>query len=105
MRGYSNWKKYYFKLILGFLRQKLSSRYISISLLTNVVQCIQDLKQYARQNLAELSEEDIVSVLRERLIQALQPPPGTTQAMRFAPIEDSTPTVVFIIGANGKFNS
>ena len=44
-------------------------------------------------------------MLRERLLEALNPPSNISPAINFAPIEEgslkATPTVIFVIGANG----
>ena len=61
------------------------------------MQIINDLRKYAKTN--EVTAEDILPVLRERLVQALTPPQGQG-GLNFCNIENE-PTVLFIIGANG----
>jgi len=58
---------------------------------------IADLRQYAKSE--SLQEGDILPVLRQRLVEALQPPPGTSSGLLFS--NTSEPTVIFVIGANG----
>lgn len=57
---------------------------------------VNDLRRYARTE--GLAVEDILPVLRARLIEALTPAIGSG-GINFAPIGE--PTVIFVIGANG----
>ncbi len=61
------------------------------------MQIINDLRQYAKTN--EVTADDILPVLRERLVQALTPPEGQG-GLNFCNVENE-PTVLFVIGANG----
>ena len=58
---------------------------------------LDDLRRYAKTS--ELKAEDILPVLRERLIEALTPPENTG-GINFSSIANE-PTVIFVIGANG----
>ena len=61
---------------------------------------IEDLRTYARSE--RLTEDDILPVLRARLIEALTPTtPDGTNGINFAPAGSGEPTVIFVIGANG----
>lgn len=76
---------------------------------TTTTQILDDLRQALRFSEKELTQEDIVSVLRARLIEALTPPPpngklsSTTDEMD--PVESAAakkdPKVILVIGANG----
>ena len=66
---------------------------------TTATAIIEDLRNYARNQ--GLTEEDILPVLRARLIEALTPPSGLTNGINFAPVDSGEPTVIFVIGANG----
>ena len=66
---------------------------------TTATAIIDDLRNYARNQ--GLTEEDILPVLRARLIEALTPPAGLSNGINFAPIDSGEPTVIFVIGANG----
>ena len=57
-----------------------------------------DLKSYAQTN--KLQVDDILPVLRARLVEALTPP-GIERGIRFSSPEKKEPTVIFVIGANG----
>ena len=57
---------------------------------------LEDLRRYARSE--GLAVDDILPVLRERLIEALTPAQGV-EGINFAP--PGEPTVIFVIGANG----
>lgn len=59
---------------------------------------IEDLRNYAKTE--DLKVDDILPVLRARLIEALTPP-TLSQALTFAPASEAGPTVIFVIGANG----
>ena len=62
---------------------------------------LSDLRYYARTN--KLKEEDILPVLRARLVESLTPPmlPDGTSAQALLRSNSSDPTVLFVIGANG----
>ena len=64
---------------------------------TTAMTIIGDLRRYARNE--GLAQDDILPVLRARLIEALSPPPGTSTGINFAAVGE--PTVIFVIGANG----
>jgi fused signal recognition particle receptor len=59
---------------------------------------VDDLRRYARSE--GLGVQDILPVLRSRLIEALTPELGVG-GINFAPIGSGEPTVIFVIGANG----
>lgn len=63
---------------------------------TTSMAIIDDLRRYARNQ--GLAQDDILPVLRARLIEALSPPSGTS-GINFA--TGGEPTVIFVIGANG----
>lgn len=60
---------------------------------------ISDIRLYARQE--SLLEEDILPVLRARLVEALTPTSDAPRGINFMPKESGVPTVIFVIGANG----
>ena len=71
---------------------------------TNTI--LSDLRTYAKK--ADLKEDDILPVLRARLIESLTPPDNganstTTQGL-LTSLDPTEPTVLFVIGANGVYD-
>jgi fused signal recognition particle receptor len=67
---------------------------------TTTNQIIDDLRSYAQTN--QISSEDVLPILRERLIEALTPPTGMPNSLNIQNITtEKSPTVIFVIGANG----
>ena len=66
---------------------------------TTALAIIEDLRKYARNN--DLLADDILPILRSRLIEALTPQNNSTRGINFSPIDSGEPTVIFVIGANG----
>lgn len=66
---------------------------------TTTNQIIDDLRSYAKTN--QISSEDVLPILRERLIEALIPPTGIPNSLNMQNTSDKSPTVIFVIGANG----
>ena len=81
---------------LGKLEEVLMQADIGAKTATTI---IEDLRTYARTE--RITEEDILPVLRARLIEALTPSPDATNGINFAPADSGEPTVIFVIGANG----
>eukprot|EP01031_Cornospumella_fuschlensis_P042311 gene42311-51671_t len=77
---------------LGKLEETLLQADIGYVTTTTI---IEDLRSYARTE--SLSEEDIVPVLRERLIEALTEKHNDTSLV----MSPTKPTVLFVMGANG----
>jgi len=67
---------------------------------TTTNQIIDDLRSYAQTN--QISSEDVLPILRERLIEALTPPIGMPNSLNIQnTTTEKSPTVIFVIGANG----
>lgn len=81
-------------IILGKLEDVLLQADIGSATTSEI---LKDLKAYAVDN--KLKQDDILPVLRERLVEALTPP-DNMKSLRFSNTTGE-PTIMFVIGANG----